>query len=110
MQKKTNNMQRISIGAGLLWSYYYLPDALNSVFINNSDIGVEVILRPPLELHDMVGDGRLDLAVGEMPKDRHTGIVYSESALLKTTSLAMIKQICNFGVSENKNSTNVKAI
>lgn len=81
--KKTRKGQRISIGAGLLWSYVYLPDALNSVVERNPELGVEVILRPPMELHTMVSEGRLDLAVGEMPQVRHHGIVYEELLVSK---------------------------
>ena len=40
--------------------------------------GIEVILRPPLELHNMVSDGRLDLAMGEIPEQQHSGIVYED--------------------------------
>ena len=87
-KKKAIQGKRLRIGAGLLWSYIYLPDALNSVIERDPELGIEVILRPPLELHNMVSDGRLDLAVGEMPEERHSGIVYEDLLVSKHSIFA----------------------
>ena len=75
---KSRRARKLRIGAGILWSYVYLPDALNSVIKRHPDFRIELVLRSPGELHNMVSDGRLDLAVGAMPKERHAGIIYEE--------------------------------
>ncbi|MDB3936107.1 LysR family transcriptional regulator, partial [Granulosicoccus sp.] len=86
--KKAREGKQLRIGAGLLWCYVYLPDALNSVIDQDPELGVEVVLRPPEELHNMVSDGRLDLAVGEMPEERHCGIVYENLLVSKNSIFA----------------------
>ena len=86
--RKAKKRNRLSIGAGLLWTYIYLPDAINLIIERNPDLGIEVILRPPVELHDMVIDGRLDLAVGEIPEERYSGIVYEDLLVSKNSIFA----------------------
>ena len=86
--KRAREGKQLRIGAGLLWCYVYLPDALNSVIDQDPELGVEVVLRPPEELHNMVSDGRLDLAVGEMPEERHCGIVYENLLVSKNSIFA----------------------
>ena len=81
--KKARKRSKLNIGAGLLWSYVYLPDAISSMTERNHDLDIEVILRPPLELHNMVSDGRLDMAVGVMPEERHSGIIYEDLLINK---------------------------
>ena len=83
--KKAKEGNRLSIGAGLLWSYVYLPEALNSVIERKPELDIEIILRPPLELHEKVSDGRLDLAVGEMPEERYSGLVYEDLLVSKSS-------------------------
>jgi DNA-binding transcriptional LysR family regulator len=82
--KRTKEESHLSIGVGLLWSYIYLPDALVALSERMPEVDIDISLRPPLELHDMVCDGRLDIAVGEMPRERHAGIVYEELLVSKS--------------------------
>lgn len=82
--KKEQKDIELKVGAGILWSYFYLPDALDSVIQRKPEVDIEIVMRPPLELHDMVGDGRLDLAVGEMPEERYPGVVYEDLLISKS--------------------------
>ena len=86
--KKAKRRNQLSIGGGLLWSYIYLPDAIDSVMKRNPNLSLEVSLRPPLELHDMVSDGRLDIGIGAMPEERYSGIVYEELLVSKNLIFA----------------------
>ncbi len=86
--KKAGKMNKLSLGAGLLWSYFYLPDVLHSVIKRKPELEIDIILRPPLELHNEVSDGQLDMAVAEMPKKRLSGIVYEDLLVSKSVIFA----------------------
>ena len=82
--KRRKQESRLSIGVGLLWCYIYLPDALDALIGRMPELDIEISLRPPQKLHDMVCNGQLDIGVGQMPDQRQSGIVYEE--LLISTS------------------------
>lgn len=86
--KKSKAGNRLSIGAGLLWSYLYLPDALNSFVERMPEVNIDISLSPPLELHKKVCDGRLDMAIGEMPEERLSGVVYEDLLVSKSSIFA----------------------
>lgn len=69
---------RLRVGAGLLWCYIYLPAALESFTRRTAGLKIEILLRPPAMLHDMVCRGELDIGIGQMPSVRLPGVAYEE--------------------------------
>lgn len=78
----------VSIGAGLLWCYVYLPAAVESISRLLPRLKVNILLRPPAILHEMVCQGELDIGLGQMPSDRHAGIVYEELLVSRSALFA----------------------
>lgn len=70
--------RRVAIGAGLLWCYRYLPEVVVGLSQKMPDLDISVIAKPPSELEDLLYRGELDIGVGQLPKDRNSGIVYEE--------------------------------
>lgn len=90
MEKSINNVEaeisagreverrRVSIGAGLLWCYRYLPDIALSIGDKLPELDLTLVAKPPQELDRMVSEGRLDIGIGQLPEKRTAGLVYEE--------------------------------
>lgn len=86
--RQKHRASRLTIGAGLLWCYFYLPAAVERISRLLPSLEVNILLRPPAILHEMVCRGELDIGLGQMPSDRQTGIVYEELLVSRSTLFA----------------------
>lgn len=86
--RQKNCASRLRIGAGLLWCYVYLPVALENLTRRSPGLKIEIALRPPALLHEMVCRGELDIGLGQMPGDRQPGIVYEELLVSRSALFA----------------------
>ena len=76
--RRADDERQLRIGAGLLWCYRYLPDALDRMREDMPKLAVEIVVKPPDELHEMVCKGDIDVGVGQIPKAKVSGVVYDE--------------------------------
>jgi DNA-binding transcriptional LysR family regulator len=86
--RRKNRASRLKIGAGLLWCYVYLPAALENLTRRSPGLKIEILLRPPARLHEMVCRGDLDIGLGQMPSDRLPGIIYEELLVSRSALFA----------------------
>ncbi len=86
--RRKNRASHLRIGAGLLWCYVYVPPALENLTRRLPGLMIDVLLRPPAMLHEMVCRGELDIGLGQMPSDRLPGIVYEELLVSRSALFA----------------------
>lgn len=86
--RRKDGANRLKIGAGLLWCYVYLPAALVNLTRRSPDLKIDILLRPPAMLHEMVCRAELDIGLGQMPSDRQPGIVYEELLVSRSALFA----------------------